>query len=68
MAEKLNRSLLTEREIKRIERASGGKIVAIVTDEEIINIIGKPEYMQEGPPRKSIMASIKESIVGLFKR
>ncbi|MFX0061831.1 MAG: hypothetical protein ACFFC7_06555 [Candidatus Hermodarchaeota archaeon] len=68
MADKINRSLLTEREIKRIERATGGKIVATVTDEQIINIIGTPEYMQEGPPRKSIISSLTDSIVGLFKR
>ena len=68
MAEKVNRSLLTEKEIKRIERASGGKVVATVTDDEIINIIGTPEYMREGPPRKSIIASLTDSIVGLIKR
>ncbi|MFX1538011.1 MAG: hypothetical protein ACFFDI_27775 [Promethearchaeota archaeon] len=68
MAEKINRSLLTEREIKRIERATRGKIVAIVPDEQIYNIIGTPEYMREGPPRKSILASLTDSIVGLFKR
>ena len=53
MSEKINRSLLTEREIKRIERRSGGKIIAIVSDEEIYNIIGTPEYMQEDPKKKS---------------